>query len=329
MAHALQTLVPSWIRSCQDVLGSRQAVESHILRNLSAGKNVIVDRTNVTVDQRSNWLRVAKQWQDEATRQPQLAFSSDSTDGPGCLGTIAAPSREVEVDCFFLQTSIPECTKRLQRRTVHETLHSPEQALMILRSFANQLQMPRVEEGFNKVLILSDEDAIAGVTVEEQSEVAQRILDRLEAVPNALAGGTRGPLLGSGTSAGSGRIASSRGRGGPYGSNGRGWGALDRGRGRGGPRPPARGGYQRDPSSGSPYQVNDRSQATLHQHWSANGNSGAATGHHSLPPPPLASISRVWQPRPRPQGSSTPSQPASFPGVGQQLSFSNTQPPPT
>lgn len=38
-------------------------------------------------------------------------------------------------------------------------MHSPGQALMVLRSFANQLQMPRVEEGFNRVLIPTDEDA--------------------------------------------------------------------------------------------------------------------------------------------------------------------------
>ncbi|PWN22024.1 hypothetical protein BCV69DRAFT_247521, partial [Microstroma glucosiphilum] len=93
-----------YTRSSQDVLGSRQAVESHLLSLLSRGQNPVIDRTNVTVDQRSNWLRLAADWQ----KAQQIA---------------------VEVDAIYFQTGVEECARRLKGRVEHETIHSPEQAL--------------------------------------------------------------------------------------------------------------------------------------------------------------------------------------------------------
>ena len=51
----------TWTRANQDTLGSRQKCESVARAALQRSSNVIVDRCNFDVDQRSPWLQIAEQ----------------------------------------------------------------------------------------------------------------------------------------------------------------------------------------------------------------------------------------------------------------------------
>lgn len=115
-------------RASQDVLGSRGAVESYVLRQLHQGYDVLIDRTNVDAQQRAHWLKLAKQFQDSPT---------------GCC---------VEVYSVYFATPYEECKSRLEVRTTHETLHSPHEAIKVLNIFSRQLVVPQPREGFHKLI---------------------------------------------------------------------------------------------------------------------------------------------------------------------------------
>ncbi|CAO1627096.1 unnamed protein product [Sympodiomycopsis kandeliae] len=127
-AEALCDYYPGqYKRACQDVLGSRGAVESYIIKQLQQGFNVCVDRTNVDVSQRSNWLQIAQDFQVK---------------------------HKAVVEVYSLHFDVPYdvCKARLQARTSHETLHTPQAAIKVLNVFSRQLVRPQADEGFHKTI---------------------------------------------------------------------------------------------------------------------------------------------------------------------------------
>ncbi|CAO1631775.1 unnamed protein product [Parajaminaea phylloscopi] len=166
-AKALCSHDTSYVRACQDVLGSRPAVESFVLRSLQEGKNVVVDRTNVDPSQRATWLRLALQHQERSpTRAP------------------------VRVDALVFETPVAECEVRLRQRTDHETLHHPDQALRVLYSFARELQPPTLSEGFHTVTAVQSHQMPRKPTQDDTHRILRCIAD----TPTTLSR-TQGPLL--------------------------------------------------------------------------------------------------------------------------------------
>ena len=49
-----------WTRVCQDILKSREKCKTAAYDALSRGQSVVIDRTNVTAEQRSVWIDIAK-----------------------------------------------------------------------------------------------------------------------------------------------------------------------------------------------------------------------------------------------------------------------------
>lgn len=183
----------NFVRASQDVLGSRQAVESLVMRSLSQGKNVCVDRTNVDASQRATWLRLAHQYQEQT------------------------PGVEVIVEALVFDTPLEECRRRLMARTEHETITSPEIGLRILNTFMGQFHRPTASEGFHCVASITP----ARLPAMPSEADIQAILDIISAAPRMLEGGTKGTSLAPVR----GPPRGSRGRGGQS------WGALQRGRG--------------------------------------------------------------------------------------------------
>eukprot|EP00968_Pinguiococcus_pyrenoidosus_P004751 scaffold305_cov247-Pinguiococcus_pyrenoidosus.AAC.7 len=71
-----------WRRVCQDVLGSRQKCIAAARRHLRSGTGVVIDRTNVSVLQRSHWTRVAA---EEGLGPDSVAFVLFDTPRDLCL----------------------------------------------------------------------------------------------------------------------------------------------------------------------------------------------------------------------------------------------------
>ncbi|PWZ01686.1 P-loop containing nucleoside triphosphate hydrolase protein [Testicularia cyperi] len=126
-ARALVDQYPNWTRCNQDELGDRHAVEAAARQALLNGKNVLIDRTNIDAKQRRTWL--------------DLAASLNQ----------AGMVRVVTVS-LTLSISSTEAQARLDRRTDHETIKSPQHAAEILRHFLKAYQKTTAEEGFNYVL---------------------------------------------------------------------------------------------------------------------------------------------------------------------------------
>lgn len=162
-------------RASQDVLGSRQAVESYVMKQLRQGYDICIDRTNVDAPQRAHWLKLAKHFQD----------SSPTTSGPVA----------VEVYSLFFNTPYEACKARLEARTSHETLHSPSEAVKVLNIFSRQLKPPADEEGFHKTITVRP-DWCAGPEGASQAEV-DAVMAILQQAPYAPTFSTGQPTKGA------------------------------------------------------------------------------------------------------------------------------------
>lgn len=127
-AQSLQSYFPSFRRCNQDDLGDRRSVENLARQTLSQGLSVCVDRTNVNPQQRSYWINIAREF----------------------------PGTSVWVIVF--DTPYEVCAARLQHRTGHPTITSPEQGLSVLSRFAKDFEVPKPWEGYSRILHLSPED---------------------------------------------------------------------------------------------------------------------------------------------------------------------------
>jgi len=121
-AKALEAHVPQFRRCNQDDLGNRRAVENLARESLREGLSICIDRTNVDETQRAHWINIAREL-------------------PG-----------TQVWCLVFDTPLDICADRLDRRTNHPTIKSPEQARIILHRFANELRPPAPEEGFDRIV---------------------------------------------------------------------------------------------------------------------------------------------------------------------------------
>ncbi|KZT70411.1 P-loop containing nucleoside triphosphate hydrolase protein, partial [Daedalea quercina L-15889] len=124
LAQALEQHVPRFRRCNQDDLGSRQRVEALARQCLEEGLSVCIDRTNFDARQRATWIDIAREF----------------------------PGTEAWVLVF--DTPYEVCAQRLQQRTDHPTIKTPEEALPILSRFLSQYQAPSPHEGYTRILNL-------------------------------------------------------------------------------------------------------------------------------------------------------------------------------
>lgn len=127
-ARALTQHYPNWTRCNQDELGDRHAVVYAARNAFLAGKNVIIDRTNIDAKQRRTWLELAQELRS------------------------ASPPIKIVTVSLTLTISLDLAEERLRVRVGHETIKTAEQAMEILPHFLRSYQKATVEEGFHYVL---------------------------------------------------------------------------------------------------------------------------------------------------------------------------------
>ncbi|SNX83664.1 uncharacterized protein MEPE_02371 [Melanopsichium pennsylvanicum] len=142
-ARALVHHFPNWHRCNQDELGDRHAVVYAARTALSAGLNVVIDRTNIDAKQRRTWLELAQD-----ISNPPLASIQD------VKPNVNEERKRMKVITVSLTLTIPIelAEERLRVRVGHETIKTPEQALGILPHFLRTYQKASTEEGFHYVL---------------------------------------------------------------------------------------------------------------------------------------------------------------------------------
>ncbi|KAH7105809.1 P-loop containing nucleoside triphosphate hydrolase protein [Auriculariales sp. MPI-PUGE-AT-0066] len=122
LADALVQHEPTrWVRCCQDELKRREKVEASARDALAQGLSPIIDRTNITAEQRSHWTKLAHQ-------------------------------ARVPVYLLFLNTPPEQCYARIQKRQGHPTVKNSFQGLGLIRSFGKEFEPPSHEEGFHRLL---------------------------------------------------------------------------------------------------------------------------------------------------------------------------------
>lgn len=93
----------------QDTLGSKRACEDAYVHALAAGREVVVDRCNFDISQRSTWVRLARKF-------------------------------GATVVSLQLTTPIKECIRRAQARPDHPTLQGKDILEIISRSVSQYLE---------------------------------------------------------------------------------------------------------------------------------------------------------------------------------------------
>ncbi|KAL5536915.1 hypothetical protein ACEPAF_738 [Sanghuangporus sanghuang] len=127
-AKALEEHFPEFRRCNQDDLGDRKTVEQLVRISLKQGFSVCIDRTNFDETQRLHWIRIAREFP------------------------------RTRLWCIIFDTPIHICRERLQSRTNHPTIRSPEQGIEVLCRFKNMFIPPSAGEGFECIFTIKPED---------------------------------------------------------------------------------------------------------------------------------------------------------------------------
>lgn len=114
-----------YIRINQDELGSRDACVSRLHEAVEFHENVIIDRCNTSIRQRSTWLKLAKYY------------------------------GITEVECINIITPPKECYERALKRKHHPTIKNltPGQIHGIINKFNKEYEPPTFDEGFSKITV--------------------------------------------------------------------------------------------------------------------------------------------------------------------------------
>lgn len=130
VAEALCEARPKkFVRVNQDTLGNRKKCISLANRTLQKGKCPVIDRCNVSVQQRQYWIELAAKY-------------------------------GAAVDCVVLDVSPEVCLRRCQTREYHPTL-PPQQARGIIHMTRKEWEQPDAElEGFRSVTILGSDESL-------------------------------------------------------------------------------------------------------------------------------------------------------------------------
>lgn len=114
------------VRVNQDSLGSREKSLKLFNESLSEGKDVILDRCNISAKQRKEWLKIAKLY---------------------------------KASCHAVYLEVPTniCVQRMSRRENHETISnklSIDKLRSIVLKFNNELELPTFNEPFDSILLI-------------------------------------------------------------------------------------------------------------------------------------------------------------------------------
>ncbi|CAG8482119.1 14803_t:CDS:2 [Acaulospora morrowiae] len=135
----------NWYRVNQDDLGSRQACEDLARAKLKEGKNVIVDRVNFDKNQRKTWIEIAWKF-------------------------------DVPVDAIIMDTSMEECSTRINMRENHPTEVQGQKGIEILGKFREWMKLPEHREGIERIIRVKPQPTVDSYN----KQVIDEILFRLD-----------------------------------------------------------------------------------------------------------------------------------------------------
>ena len=116
-------LKPTYEIVNQDFIGNRKDCMNIMRRHLQQCKNVVIDRTNISREQRAYFLNIAK-------------------------------DHQAEISCVLFQIPVIECIKRVKARKEHKTIPfgTPDVKIEeIVKKFSDSFEDPDYLEGFDSI----------------------------------------------------------------------------------------------------------------------------------------------------------------------------------
>lgn len=132
------------------VVASRPEAEPHPRQLTSraslayrSGKSVVIDRTNIDVDQRRKWVQMG-----------------------AALGV-------AEIHAVFFKVPLRLCISRVMQRRGHKTLPPGDASVDVINKFAHLLTAPTTEEGFSEVRAISTREEALALVLEYRQLAGQ------------------------------------------------------------------------------------------------------------------------------------------------------------
>lgn len=119
-----------WARVNQDEMKSRKSCESSARRALAVGQNLVVDRLNFNIQQRSGWMQLASACDVRAIR------------------------------CLYLDIPVEVCKERIRRRSGHPTIKESAKGEQLIDLFSRLLVPPCEAEGFSQIGHITHENEV-------------------------------------------------------------------------------------------------------------------------------------------------------------------------
>jgi predicted kinase len=116
----------TWVIASQDTLGSRKRCEEVAMEALVSGHRVVIDRCNMSSQQRSTWVKLA---------QKHWPFANKNS-----------------IWCLHFDIPVEECIARCKNgKEGHQTV-SCEEAEKVVMHQAREWEAPTLDEGFSAVV---------------------------------------------------------------------------------------------------------------------------------------------------------------------------------
>ena len=143
-------LKPTYEIVNQDNIGNRKDCMNIMRRHLQQGKNALIDRTNISREQRAYFLNIAKDYR-------------------------------AEVSCVLFQIPVVECIKRVKARKEHKTIPfgTPDAKIEeIVKKFSDSYEAPDYLEGFENIYSVTSDTDLSDLVIRLTTTSEESIKNR-------------------------------------------------------------------------------------------------------------------------------------------------------
>lgn len=145
------------------IVGIQGSGKSTFAKELSKKENIeivstdAIRKNNPGIEEYKVWEIVYKRMADLIKENKDCIFDATSITKKvrkRFFDSLKAYNVEVNADCYFLDTDVDICVERVSKRNMDENeLYLP---VDVIYSYKERLEIPSVDEGFNKIIVIKN-----------------------------------------------------------------------------------------------------------------------------------------------------------------------------
>ena len=145
------------------IVGIQGSGKSSFAKELSIKENIeivstdAIRKNNPGIEEYKVWEIVYKRMADLIKENKDCIFDATSITKKvrkRFFDSLKAYNVEVNADCYFLDTDVDICVERVSKRNMDENeLYLP---VDVIYSYKERLEIPSVDEGFNKIIVIKN-----------------------------------------------------------------------------------------------------------------------------------------------------------------------------